>query len=589
LANEILTSIALDLESIKNGLNKAAIASEKGGKKAGKKFGKEFEKRSSKLISGISRRFLVLGATIGAAFGGRAILQAAAKQEDAVNKLNTALRNAGSFSEGASQNLQQFATDLQSITTVGDETALEMLSLAKAMGATNDQAKDLVKAAANLSAATGLTLESAVKNLGKTFGGLTGELGESVPQLRALSKETLMAGGAIDLINKRFAGAAAAQVKTFSGRMSQLSNRFGDLLEQLGFLVTRSPTIQKFIGFISDAFANLTNKVSDFGKTGDVIGDITKKLVGIAVTITQFAGPTIELFVNGVVNGFNTIRFGALKLLSFFKEEFKADAEAAFQDLQKSSEKIFDFSGTAQAEKFLTELQTFIETVDPIARETGNRLAASVAQPIKDRTIEATQFFTEAWNQAFSEVALTSKEFQKGLQQKLTGAFLAFRNGVAGSFSSIGAALVKGENAFAAFGKTILGLFGDLAMQMGQFYFLLGLGNLFLNPAAAAQQIAAGIGLQILGGALKALAGGGGAAPAGGNVGGGVAAGGGGLEAPVQELGQDLGEPEAVDSTRVTVNVAGNVLDRRETGLELAEVINEAFGSDGVVIAQAEA
>jgi hypothetical protein len=33
------------------------------------------------------------------------------------------------------------------------------------------------------------------------------------------------------------------------------------------------------------------------------------------------------------------------------------------------------------------------------------------------------------------------------------------------------------------------------------------------------------------------------------------------------------------------VNVQGNVLDRRQTGLEIAEVINEAFGSGGVTFA----
>ena len=91
-------------------------------------------------------------------------IQAAQVQEDAINQLNTALALAGDFSIEASQDLQAYASQLQSMTVIGDEAILKQLSLAKAFGASNEQSKKLVEAAIDLSAATGISLDSAVKN-----------------------------------------------------------------------------------------------------------------------------------------------------------------------------------------------------------------------------------------------------------------------------------------------------------------------------------------------------------------------------------------------------------------------------------------
>ena len=44
-----------------------------------------------------------------------------------------------------------------------------------------------------------------------------------------------------------------------------------------------------------------------------------------------------------------------------------------------------------------------------------------------------------------------------------------------------------------------------------------------------------------------------------------------------------LNEPEQQrPGTQIAVNIQGNILDRRQTGLEIAEVINEVFGTNGV-------
>lgn len=279
-------------------------------KKAGRNIGDAF-KGVGKAI------FSIQGAIAGVAafLAGRAILggieaitDAAAVQEDAINQLNTALRLSGDFSEEASQSFQQFATQLQANSKIGDEVALSQLALAKSFGASNEQAKDLVQAAADLSAATGISLDSAVRNLGKTFSGLTGELGEVVPELKTLGAESLKAGGGIDFILQRFGGAALSEINTFSGATAQLSNTFGDLQEELGFVITQNPAVIAAIKTLTGFFQELgvlfqENKEGASGFIETAITGIVKAIPnairGIANFVKALETPVTVAFAIG--------------------------------------------------------------------------------------------------------------------------------------------------------------------------------------------------------------------------------------------------------------------------------------------------
>jgi hypothetical protein len=160
--------------------------------------------------------------------------------------------------------------------------------------------------------------------------------------------------------------------------------------------------------------------------------------------------------------------------------------------------------------------------------------------------------------------------------------------------------MAKGENGFAAFGKAMVGVLGDIAIQAGSTFIALGIAkaiaSLGSDPSAYAL-IAAGAALSILGGALKAYAGsgGGGGGPASGGApsgastsggGGGVASSGGSGTAPADTQATSFNDSQRGEvGTKVEVNVQGNVFDRRETGLMIADTINEAFGSNGITFA----
>ena len=127
-----------------------------------------------------------------------------------------------------------------------------------------------MSAALDVSASGAMSMESAVRNLNKTFSGLSGELGESIPQIKSLTKEQLQNGEAVKIIAKQYAGMAAETAKA-TGSGVQLSNAIGDLKEQLGM------GFAAIIAPIQRLFTNLVTKVTQaIGLVNEFLGFSTE-------------------------------------------------------------------------------------------------------------------------------------------------------------------------------------------------------------------------------------------------------------------------------------------------------------------------
>ncbi len=169
---------------------------------------------------------------------GRELVQAYAAQERAERQLAAAASNNPYLNEGSVRRLERFASELQQVTTVGDEVTISFAGMLASFGRTEEEIQAVISAAADLSAATGMSLDSAVRNLNKTFGGLSGELGELIPEVKDLTEEQLRAGEAVELIAGQFDGLAEQMTQSVDGSISQFNNAFGDLKENLGSLVS---------------------------------------------------------------------------------------------------------------------------------------------------------------------------------------------------------------------------------------------------------------------------------------------------------------------------------------------------------------
>jgi len=241
---------------------------------------------------------------LGAAFATSKVVELAMEQEQAIERMNTQLKLTGDFSQEASQDIQAFASTLQSTSTFGDEVILGQIALAKSFGATNEQAKLIAKTAADLSVSMGISLDSATEQVSKTLGGFAGRLGQAIPALKGLSSEALMAGEGVQLLSKRFAGAAAEQIKTFGGALQQLKNTFGDFLEEIGFIITKNPVVIKLVHALTGAFQDLGKSVrNESNQLRLALGKIAEGMLALAepaMAITSVIGELASDATGGI-------------------------------------------------------------------------------------------------------------------------------------------------------------------------------------------------------------------------------------------------------------------------------------------------
>lgn len=154
-------------------------------------------------------------------------------QAKAEKQLETAAKNNPYLNNSNVSQLKKFAGELQSISAVGDEELLPLMAQLASAGRTQAEIQDIMKAALDVSASGTMSLESAVKNLNKTYSGLSGELGENIPEIKNLTKEQLQNGEAIAIIQEKYKGMAEEVTKS-TGGMTKLKNSLGDLKEVLG-------------------------------------------------------------------------------------------------------------------------------------------------------------------------------------------------------------------------------------------------------------------------------------------------------------------------------------------------------------------
>lgn len=186
-------------------------------------------------------------------------------------------------------------------------------------------------------------------------------------------------------------------------------------------------------------------------------------------------------------------------------------------------------------------------------------------------------FFSVFTDELFNTVTLT----EKGLEQMNKAFNKQLAGGISKSVQVFVSALTAGKNAFEALGKAILGILGDLAIQVGTFLIATGIAQTAVLSAPGGPVIAVGIGLVALGTLLKAIGGSGFAATDGGG-------GGGGAIGTSFVSDEDIGEDEFEEKiTQVQIDVSGQVLNPLEVGNQIAQVLNDAFEAGGTKVVTA--
>lgn len=184
--------------------------------------------------------------------------EAAQVQIKAERQLETAAKNNPYLNKSNVAQLKSFAGQLQGISAIGDEQLLPLMAQLASAGRTQAEIQEIMSAAVDVAAGGAMSLESAVKNLNKTYSGLSGELGESIPQIKNLTKEQLKNGDAVKIVGNQYKGLAEETTKA-TGGWQKFKNSWGDLKEILG-------------SDVANAQNNLGNTLSNF------VDDIANKM-----------------------------------------------------------------------------------------------------------------------------------------------------------------------------------------------------------------------------------------------------------------------------------------------------------------------
>ena len=249
----------------------------------------------------------------------RESIELAGIQEAAINDLEVALKGAGSFSRKASKDFQDFASSLQQTSIFGDEAILSTAALGVQMAKlSGDQLKSATLAAANMASALNIDLNTAMTLVAKstTDNGSGLKRYGVVVEKGATQQETL--ANAIQSVNDKFSGAALGKINTYEGAIQQASNSYGDMLEEIGFVITKSPVMIDLIKNASKQFVEFgkfvsenKDQISDFVIEGIVfaIGGLQALIPAInpVVTTLKNMGLVFNILQNGLSSGVATI------------------------------------------------------------------------------------------------------------------------------------------------------------------------------------------------------------------------------------------------------------------------------------------
>lgn len=192
----------------------------------------------------------------------RVAVQAATEQEDAVNRLNTALKIQGEYTEEVSSQYQKLASTLQKTTRYGDEIILsviqKLISLGDVAPAMMEKA---TKATLDFATATKTDLETAALTISKAMAGTVGALQRYGVAIEKDTDASRQAEKVLTALEKKFGGMAQKDVETFSGSIDKLQNSWSDFLETLGGFITTSPVVQSAIEKITHVIDFLNEKL----------------------------------------------------------------------------------------------------------------------------------------------------------------------------------------------------------------------------------------------------------------------------------------------------------------------------------------
>jgi len=284
-------------------------------------------KKFDSAMTRVGKRFKAVGASL-ARIGKRAAIafgvvlaaglvlatRAAMRQERAEAMLESVLKSTGYAAGLSAKQIKTYAADLQTLTGIGDEAIIEMQTMiATFKGIKGDNFKRTTEAVMDMAAvmtggvATAESMRSAAIQLGKALNDPVANMGalsrvgiqfdeQTKKQIKSLTKQgKLFEAQSIILkeVESEFGGVSKAIGKTFAGSLSLARGRFGDMMEEMGKMITQSPIIRDWLKKISEMILRVNKRIRAWVSEGG-FEKLTHRVMKFAMRAKIAFSETVE-------------------------------------------------------------------------------------------------------------------------------------------------------------------------------------------------------------------------------------------------------------------------------------------------------
>lgn len=198
-------------------------------------------------------------------------IDAFVEQDKSVNKLTSTLAVLGQNTPGHVKSFQEFSETMERATNTSSELILNLVSMAKATGRSDDQTKQLITTAADLATVTGGDLSESFRQLLAQYDGIQARSIRGIGDTKQFTTAQLQAGAGVQYLSEKLHGLSEQSLNSISGKMGSAKVATEDLYKAVGELITKT----------FDYSAMLDRQRGNIDKVTKVVKDLTPNIIAM--------------------------------------------------------------------------------------------------------------------------------------------------------------------------------------------------------------------------------------------------------------------------------------------------------------------
>ncbi len=477
---DAVLELRTDSTKLNKGLDQATIKT--------KKLDRQFQSTGKNLIKFASIATAAALAVSGVVRIVGDLVAAYGEQEDSEARLAAAIQATGKEAVISTAALHDMASELQEVTTFGDEVTISAIAMLQQLSDLGEQGlKQITPVMQDFAAAMRIDLNMAASLIGKTLGSTTNALSRYGIQVDATAPKSEKLAQLTEAMEEKFSGMARAMGKTTLGSIERLNNAMGDLKEEGGkqLLEILNPAITALTNFVTRTLQAwsaqrklneaMAGEVSSYVEAQNKIATLNEEIAKLkTLQLMSDADLAAELIKQkgihaGAVNSLKTEReeiaiqieltSQRLRLLDQQSAKLKEQEEIMAAEVTYSELLVSAKAAELEAEERIAKARAFEQERDDSLLDTLNEIALA-----REEAAEASIKFFANWESGTEKAIDSTKKLTKAMEgwlQPLSN----FSNQAA---MAMGALIVGGEDAAEAFKNAMKDALASAVEGLGQ-------------------------------------------------------------------------------------------------------------------------